>query len=169
MNPAKRKRLLVAAGGVVLVAIVVVAFWPGEREPEYKGKKLSEWLAAAKDSDYDSLEGRQAAAAIREIETNALPLLIKWIHYDPPAWKTELAVRVTKYPGNLGWWLIGRKLQRFTYAMNGFSILGGKAEPAVPRLKEIAETTRSGFKFEIRSTAEFIEDTFRKEQLNPWQ
>jgi hypothetical protein len=33
------------AAAVIVVAMVgMVVLWPGEREPEYQGKKLSEWL-----------------------------------------------------------------------------------------------------------------------------
>src|SRR5580765_6326029 len=40
-----KKRALIIAAVMSLVAIaLVVACWPGEREPEYQGKKLSEWL-----------------------------------------------------------------------------------------------------------------------------
>jgi len=36
--------VLVVLGACVAV-VAVVAFWPEQKEPEYQGKKLSEWLA----------------------------------------------------------------------------------------------------------------------------
>ena len=35
-------------GGCIVAAVLIVALWPGEREPEYQGKKLSEWLASGR-------------------------------------------------------------------------------------------------------------------------
>jgi hypothetical protein len=31
-------------GGIIVGFVVAVLVWPGEREPEYQGKKLSEWI-----------------------------------------------------------------------------------------------------------------------------
>jgi hypothetical protein len=39
-----------ATGAVLLVvlAVLVAIVWPGEKEPEYQGKKLSYWLERSK-------------------------------------------------------------------------------------------------------------------------
>ena len=37
----RSKRVLVGVSGVVVLALVIFAAWPREREPEYEGKKLS--------------------------------------------------------------------------------------------------------------------------------
>src|SRR5215467_6188162 len=90
----------------VLVGIGVVAFWPGEREPEYNGKKLSEWVQPYT-WRYDDLEDtnrqietkRQAADdAMRHMSTNALHWLVRWIAYEPPSWKTRVQRLVWKIP-----------------------------------------------------------------------
>ena len=79
----------------VLVGIGVVAFWPGEREPEYNGKKLSEWLDIATKSGLLSpaLSSDQAGPAnggegedlgsswsqcVQEAQRNHRELLIQW-------------------------------------------------------------------------------------------
>src|SRR4051812_12829515 len=73
----KRRVVRIVLTGVVVVAAVVL-LWPrGEREPEYQGKKLSEWIG-------DEGNPRQADA-VRHIGTNALPFLIGWIRYETPA------------------------------------------------------------------------------------
>jgi HEAT repeat protein len=77
----------------VLVGIAVVVFWPGEREPEYNGKKLSQWLSEKPPRGAISiLEETDADDAIRHIGTNALPFLVRWIQTDPklPAWREKL-------------------------------------------------------------------------------
>jgi len=48
----RRKRLIVSAAAVVTAVIVSIAFWPGPKEPEYEGRKLSEWLEICR---YDRL------------------------------------------------------------------------------------------------------------------
>jgi len=42
-KPGKRRRIVVLVLSVI-AGVAVVAFWPGLKEPEYQGKKLSEWL-----------------------------------------------------------------------------------------------------------------------------
>src|SRR5438045_3525167 len=69
----KRKALIVSAAALIVAAIAAVAFWPGEKEPEYHGKKLSEWLALERE------QPRESAEAVRAIGTNAIPFLLRWI------------------------------------------------------------------------------------------
>jgi hypothetical protein len=100
----------------------VVAIWPGEREPEYNGKKLSEWLQiCTRPSDDRWL---QAEDAVRHIGTNGLPWLIKWMEYESPKWKGETASWKV-------WRILPRQLYRLVYskefqslqAEEGFRIL----------------------------------------------
>src|SRR4051812_47188734 len=74
-----------AIGAVLLLAVLVAIVWPGEKEPEYQGKKLSYWLEITTHEEY--VEAREA---VRQIGTNALPLLLKWIRYSP--WYEKKAV-----------------------------------------------------------------------------
>jgi len=83
----KRRILLILfpVAAVVIVGLVMVL--TRELEPEYGGKKLSEWLFLL------SRDGRptsQAAVAIREIGTNAYPYLLSWMAYETPRWKMNL-------------------------------------------------------------------------------
>src|SRR6266550_2105761 len=92
---------------ICLVAGVAgVAFWRGEREPEYQGRKLSEWLAM-----YGDDEGRgpewverngRAVEAIRRIGTNGLPWLMRWAFYEPSEWKTKSLSLLEKMPYGSG-------------------------------------------------------------------
>src|SRR2546423_4143418 len=98
MSDVKRKRLSISAAAVVMViAVAAIAFWPGEKEPEYQGKKLSEWLeiyrtndvalrnamwepwTAAKYGPKPRVDRDAAAEAVRHIGTNALPWLLATI------------------------------------------------------------------------------------------
>jgi len=96
--------VLIILGSVVaaVLAVIIIAFWPEKKEPEYRGKKLSEWLPT-----YDGPEvvwrrgdpwtpaGREA---LRQIGTNAIPCLIRWIRYERPVWKDKVAIGYGKLP-----------------------------------------------------------------------
>jgi len=87
-----RKRLLwvalIAAGCAIV--FVVGALTTREREPEYGGKKLSEWakiFSEAVESTGRLNEAQQAAEAIRAIGTNGVPHLVRWTVYRGPPLK----------------------------------------------------------------------------------
>jgi hypothetical protein len=129
----------------ILAGISVVAFWPGRREPEYNGKKLSEWLKICADnraiSSYSKLQSLESAReAIRKIGTNGLPWLVKWISYDAPKWKSALlyskSYRLLPNPiANL----MVKPILQAQRAREGFNILGTAASPAISELVRMTE------------------------------
>jgi hypothetical protein len=66
----------------------------GEEEPLFRGLRLSEWITMYNVQP----RGQEAAAAIRQIGTNALPWLLKWLRYDAPHWRTTLVNRMDDLP-----------------------------------------------------------------------
>jgi hypothetical protein len=122
------------------VAVVLAnLLWPREREPVYKGKKLSEWI------------GRQPlerpdlhVEAIRSIGTNAVPFLVKWIGYESPAWRKKLTA-ATKGLDIRIWELLGdKKAGRATYAVHAFAWLGPEGSSGIPDLLKLVRGTNSG-------------------------
>ena len=125
----------------------MVAFWPGEREPEYNGKKLSEWVR-----EYQQPLGAQApvisqeaADAVRHIGTNALPFLARWIRDDEnmPKWKTKLfhiayTWNTRSYTRNKALEIIAQRQLLARRATWGFEILGQSAGAAIPELTRVA-------------------------------
>jgi len=85
----KRRVFLILIGLVIAGAVVVLA--TREREPEYQGKKLSEWVVelTAYTSDAE-IPQRATDDAVRHIGTNAIPYLLIWLQYEPPAWKVRV-------------------------------------------------------------------------------
>jgi len=78
--------------------VLAVAGWAGlvgisvpSREPIYRGRSLSHWVAGYHMGAYCDFAGELEAGAspIREIGTNALPFLLDWIQYNPPACKAK--------------------------------------------------------------------------------
>src|ERR1041385_2280437 len=75
----KRRSVLLPLAAIFIGAIAIISLRPGEREPEYQGKKLSEWLLAYH-HPWESVDpsSTRAAEAVRTIGTNAVPCLVKW-------------------------------------------------------------------------------------------
>jgi len=93
--------------GLLLLAVaigaIVVCFRP-EREPEYGGKKLSEWAkiySETFDFPNGSQQTQQASEAIRHIGTNAIPYLAKWIAYNPPTWQTSIKREIDQFSAGI--------------------------------------------------------------------
>jgi len=91
---------------VIVVVLVVGGVLVGvlgsrEREPEYGGKKLSEWVITYETNyvhhpNVHSEEADEAPKAIRHIGTNALPFLLKWMAYETPRWQRTLFPALSK-------------------------------------------------------------------------
>ena len=94
--------MVVLAG--IVAAVVVAVVWPREREPEYKGKRLSEWLTLWEPNYVpggglgDKNRRVEAQMAVRHIGTNALPWLLRWVRYEQPAWKGKAYSFMEKMP-----------------------------------------------------------------------
>jgi hypothetical protein len=109
---------------------------------------LSEWLRAydlGSSNESERIvvrrEQEDAADAIKNIGTNALPWLLKRIAYDPPVWKEKIGPIAARIHSRLltRWYLEG---DRLSYdALEGFRVLGPRAAPAVP---ELARMIRNG-------------------------
>lgn len=142
----RRRVIVIVAGSAVAVVAVALAF-PRDREPEYNGMKLSSWLAIA--SLGVSAGDSQCAQAVRQIGTNALPFLLKWIRYERSPWQDRLLTRFDKLAPRLRRsairaWLSGERQWLRAHAVEwGFYILGADAAPAIPGLVEVLNEPRS--------------------------
>jgi hypothetical protein len=169
----RRSIILICSAIAVTFASLALAFWPGEREPKYQGKKLSEWVQQARDADFDSSKQQNAAQAreaIRSIGTNALPSLLKWVDYAPAPWKLKASGLAKKLPfsdagDDLRKWLTAKDEKRFIVAIKAFEILGTLAEPAIPRLKEISADKHVMYGAEVLRIATSIEIQVRTERM----
>jgi hypothetical protein len=127
----------------VLAGIGVVAFWPGEREPEYNGKKLSEWCSVYWGWTWPEVpSGREKArVAINHIGTNALPFLVAWLRYDHPTPKERTAEIIYWLRAKLSSSTLVRNglrpLVRAEIAEFGFEALRTNASPAIPALAKL--------------------------------
>jgi hypothetical protein len=132
------------ARGVLLIllvccvaAAVACLGWMRKREPEYKGKTLSEWLIAYR-QPYGAVApviSEEAAQAIRQIGTNGAPFLVKWIRESRkmPRWKDTLLALTQRNPQ-----LPSESELRAMRAVWGFKILGPDAQAVIPDLVQVA-------------------------------
>lgn len=142
MKPVGRKRgiravlITLSCTGLIILGVVLLGFASGNRsEPQFKGKSLSEWLAIYMRYGRRDAQGEEAYAAVKEIGTNALPILVADLHWKPPAWNRMVIGAVSPWPS------ASRRVQRFFWESDrrlrahlGIFILGADAAPAVPEL-----------------------------------
>jgi hypothetical protein len=170
----KRRRIIVLVCACVVVGVAFVV-WPRERQPEYQGKKLSEWLLeCSAPSPSTRVEARKA---VKEIGTNAVPWLLEWLRYEEPAWKGKVYSWAYKVKWiNWGQWL-NRRFSPWRaggpnrLASVGFAQLGEQAASARPELKRLMHygktvETRVIAECCLRFTAEQLNSEMKKD--HPW-
>src|SRR3954468_23516674 len=91
-----RNRRVILILLLVVVVAALVAIFSREREPQYGGKSLGEWVEEAWPPGSFPFAQAQASVAIQNVGTNAVPYLLKWICYDTPPWKMRLYGKVNK-------------------------------------------------------------------------
>jgi hypothetical protein len=136
--------------GLIVAGAVAGLVWPGEREPEYQGTKLSEWLRMYSElrepeDTYKAVQKRTAkpADAIRQIGTNAIPYFVAWIRYDTPKWRQRLGGIIQKLPVAIQRSSIvatvtrDKAKGRADLPVVGFPLLGASGRAAVPELYKI--------------------------------
>lgn len=138
----KRLRLALA---VMVVTVLAVAGGLAvlSREPEYQGRKLTDWLRELEAApDMASPQWRDSVAAIRAIGPNGLPTLLMMLRGTDSAWKVQ-AVTLIQDTANVD---LSESLAESDQrrARIGFQVLGAAARPAIPKLAALAETAEPG-------------------------
>ena len=138
MNPRPRNILVL----VVVAAIALLAWLAlSSREPEFEGKKLTEWLEQYGRPDAGSTLDPEAANAIREIGTRAIPFLMKFVSVKDSPLRTQFAQ-----------WCDKQETFKFTIptateyhgkAVGGFHALGKMGRSAIPALVNLMDDTNS--------------------------
>lgn len=136
----RRHPVTAPAFGLFLLVIGLAYCLFHSREPVYQGKPLSRWLIDLRPFQFlveedpniakTKAKARQDAAnAIRQIGTNALPSLLRMfeardsrLHAFFVRWAKLFSIRLTSYP------------ERRERAISGLAILGTNASPAIPML-----------------------------------
>jgi HEAT repeat protein len=137
--------LLAMAGLVAVVAFALIV--SREREPVYQGRSLTDWLDQIAPP---TKESPQAAEAVRQMGTNALPFLLSRLRaQDSPVKRfvLNLSNKQSLFPLHFRDTEVERER-----AFEAFRALGATAKPAVPSLKPLL---KDGSRH-IRSLVTFI-------------
>jgi hypothetical protein len=140
-----RRRLLIASAAVGAISLVVL-LWPAQPEPTYHGRRLSSWLLES--GPFPSGHDQGAGEAIRQMGTNSLPCLLKWLNYQRPAWRDKVFLVYDKLPRALQnpsfkESLVAGRAQKLSEAtLWTFQLLGPDAAPAVPELTRMLQDSR---------------------------
>jgi hypothetical protein len=139
-------RILLIAASIIILSLLTWLLWPAEREPEYQGKKLSEWLKVPA----HEAKAQGADEAVRHIGTNGIPWLLRWVGYKEPAIKAKAGRWISKLPRRLRkpWvfrWAAAdpSKMNRKFSAPLAFRYLGQEGRSAVPALTDMALQTNN--------------------------
>jgi hypothetical protein len=147
----KRRLVLLAITGAAFLGLAAALILPRSRrgEPSYAGKRLSEWLGICLEDHWNGRNSAslQAEVATRQIGTNAIPFLLRWLRaYEvPPAWRWDRYEAADRFARNFGGRVISWKfieatepaMYRGNIATEGFRILGPEAKAAIPELTEM--------------------------------
>jgi hypothetical protein len=140
----KKRRVILFLAGLIVVVLGAILLWPGEREPEYQRKKLSEWIRGGFSIKEGFPEGRRRIEALHAIGTNALPFLTEWMNYNTPPTYTKVDRTIEKLNRRVwnSWWAFKfKKIIRAGEAMWAFEKLGPQASPAIPGLVTLMGST----------------------------
>src|ERR1043165_1427323 len=125
----KKRGVMLVLVGVLTVGVALLV-WPRQPvlEPEYQGKKLSEWLY------YENPPGQPYASieAIRQMGANAIPTLLRWAQYREPRWKSFASTCFAKLPPllqvkSIEWYLAPSKIPFNSLSVTTFWILHEEA------------------------------------------
>jgi hypothetical protein len=136
----KHRKLLIVLACLAVITVVVV-FATRDNEPQCKGLSLSEWFQASLTGSAtpDDIDPEHA---VREIGTNAIPCLLKWIRCEPTPWQKTVRRRFPKsfLSTDLGSLISGESAEKkVPYATLGFIFLGTNATTAIPELQSMLQ------------------------------
>ena len=128
-----------AALSVLVLAAFGILSRSREHEPVYQGKTLTYWLSdfwPGRNPTPEKLE--QDKFAVRQIGTNAIPILLQWISVKDDPFKAKMVTWISSHPRVP--FRIESGVDKNMLAVSGFQILGkSQAAAAVPALVEIVK------------------------------
>jgi hypothetical protein len=143
----KPGRVLYLMAGFALLAVVLIVWRSGPREPVYRGKALTQWINEAHDVGVFE-QTDETEAAMLAFGTNAIPFLLK-----------EFTRPVSRFRGRLYGSVNRHRFfrihlrtdeERILVAGRGLMLLETNAAPAMPVLtRYLGDPNRDGFVMEI--------------------
>jgi HEAT repeat protein len=143
-----RARRAIIALVLVLAGTGVVVLWP--RQPSYGGKTLASWLRNLQGTT-PAIRG-EAQEAIRQIGTNALPILVRKLRAEDSPMRIRL-FRWLRRTSILG--IPMREAEDWRLrAADACGALGPMAEPAIPDLLEASKKSVNSYNVTMRALSD---------------
>src|ERR1700722_2327691 len=144
----KRLRIIFILLAILLIGVLVI-YLVQPKEPEYQGRKLSTWIRVYQEQQKSSADLNladpnravpmtAAERAIKEIGTNALPTLLRWLQIRDSTLKTKLNSLLERQSFIKLRYPPASRMQDMAIA--GLRILGTNALPAVPNLTQFVRS-----------------------------
>jgi HEAT repeat protein len=137
----KRWCIALSVAAAALVIAFVAGLVSGTREPEYEGRKLTQWLEELRHPSSPSpLARTNAMIAIRQMGTNAVPYLVTMLHAKDSRLKTKCMDLLSR----LRWVNIQFRddYLRRDDALMGLGVLGPDARAAIPDVAKLLDDRR---------------------------
>lgn len=144
----RKPRAYLILFGLLLAGGVLGLFFIGDREPEYEGKKLSEWVTnfATLYFPGDS-KFQEAEEAVRHIGPRATPYLVRWLCWEPSRWRNKMPSALAHILQKLAPYSFGSddtKRLLATGSVKAIGMLGPLPHGAVAELNIQMQTPRQG-------------------------
>jgi hypothetical protein len=162
----KRRWVIFVALACFVAVVAAILIWPGEREPVYQGKRLSEWIAGEGAVMRDIVPGvteREDAErrdAVRHIGTNVLPFLLKWIAAAGRPERSKIQAVITRASPRVGsaWLHVrSRKWRRALDAGWAIDVMGYDARAALPELTRLSGSTNTFVSYVAKMARDSVE------------
>jgi hypothetical protein len=121
-----------------------------EREPEYQGKKLSEWLDMLDQTDDARAQAQIVGEALGNMGPEGLRWMLKSLRYEEPGWRSMVHNTVGRLPAQLVPEGVvfslsqNKRWQRADAAAYMFFALGPRATNAIPELCRMMGDKKAG-------------------------
>jgi HEAT repeat protein len=158
----RRKALFLAAAGLVVAGLALVAWWL--REPRYEGKSLSSWVEPWRYGGDKSPESM--ATALKAMGDRAVFCLIDRLQWRPPQWKRKLRQFLPRWAARVPLLRDGED-PRWSAAY-ALALIGKPAAPAIPYLSAVSTAEDTSATWEMRAAAKAALIRIKGEPLTPY-
>jgi hypothetical protein len=127
----KRLHVILVVVLVLVLGCLSIAIFQ-TRQPCYQGRKLSEWIEYAKNTEPTDPKFQASSNAVKQMAPNAIPIFLKWLQVEDSPPKKKLIDWLGDHPSfHLQ---IKEANDYFGMAAEGIWLLGDEGKPILPVL-----------------------------------
>jgi HEAT repeat protein len=141
------RKLAISVLACLLISGVGIAFFGQQREPSFKGRKLSQWVTDYGKGQFDKLRDWEAEEAIQHIGVAAIPFLMHWMENEEPSIFARGVSAIGKqFSDDPDWDLAYLNQHRAESAVMAFSALGSEARAVIPGMTQRMVTSNDEYR-----------------------